>query len=261
MVIHEAGSDATQTISAASVLGLHGSFIVHATASGYMDNEGWRLAAEILVKHGGATADHPLFPFYDAHDSHWDPFALTRLRTNHIYPSFLVSNNSTNDQAADMGINASLAAHFDNALDTWTYSHPGEAVDVLVFNVVFTTAWFSFTLNPATPGIIQRAFYKSGWFPLRMPDAANVAAGQLLEQARAGQKWDSGTLESLKSAFRGMGGDKDKMKLKKAEFMPCIASLIAVRIAVPSSGQMPAEAEETVASPAPSPVNSDSEDD
>ena len=86
-------------------------------------------------------------------------------------------------------------------------------------------------------------------------------ATTVLDLARAGQKWDSGTLESLKSAFRGMGGDKDKMKLKKAEFMPCIASLIAVRIAVPSSGQMPAEGEETVASPAPSPVNSDTEDD
>ncbi len=87
-------------------------------------------------------------------------------------------------------------------------------------------------------------------------------AESVLALARAGRQWDSGTLDVLKSAFRGMAGDKEKLKLKKAEFMPCIIALVSDRIALPSSAQLPpAAGSEEVDSPVASPICSDAEED
>ena len=45
---------------------------------------------------------------------------MAHMMRNHIYVTFLISNNSVNDQPADMGQNASLKSHYDSAMDTWT---------------------------------------------------------------------------------------------------------------------------------------------
>ena len=219
IVIHEAGSETTNTITAASVLGLSKDFIPHATASGYMDNEGWRMAADILVKYGRAALSHPLYPKIDAFDAHWDPFAMDHFKRNYIYPMFLTSNNSTNDQPHDMGSNSALAAHYDTAMDNWSYNHPGQAVDVLVFNVVLSNAWAAFASHRDTPGIIQRSFCKAGWFPLRVAEGSAVDAGQLLEQhamiaAPTKAEFASGKRNAC-MAFALAQDDTDRAKLQK----------------------------------------------
>jgi hypothetical protein len=90
------------------------------------------------------------------------------------------------------------------------------------------------------------------------------AAEKVLTLARANEKWDGSTQEELKKAFRGMGGDREKAKLKKVDFMPHMIALVAARIAqpapAPGQGGQDAESEPQQSEPS-SPARSSMDED
>mmetsp|Transcript_3316 Transcript_3316/g.7611 ORF Transcript_3316/g.7611 Transcript_3316/m.7611 type:complete len:215 (+) Transcript_3316:1524-2168(+) len=92
VLVHKGGT-ATHTPSV-FLQGVPPDWTVHNTASGYMDQEGFKLVAHSFVQHSGASPSNPQFIFLDGHESHWCAAAIVFLKENNVHMFFLKSNDS-----------------------------------------------------------------------------------------------------------------------------------------------------------------------
>lgn len=145
IVVHQGGSDTE--MPAKFLYGLPENWSVHNTSSGYMDKSGFYICVEALVLHirnRDGNNDQHQFVFLDGHDSHWDVSALELAEENNIHIFFLKSNDSINDQPADMGANAMLEKYYQAAMAAWRRRFVSTKFNPMFMNEVLVTAFNEF---------------------------------------------------------------------------------------------------------------------
>ena len=144
-IVHQGGSDTE--IPAKFMHGLTDDWRVHNTASGYMDKRGFYHCIESLVNYirerDGNNDEHQ-FVFLDGHDSHWLADALKLAKENNIHVFFLKSNDSINDQPADMGANAKLEKYYQSSMAAWRRKYVSTPFTPMFMNEVLVTAFKEF---------------------------------------------------------------------------------------------------------------------
>ena len=119
-VVHQGGTE--RDLPAKFTWGLPDDWTLHNTSSGYMDRSGFYYCVASLVryirKRDGHNNQHQ-FVFIDGHDSHFSSDAIDLAAENNIHVFFLKSNDSINDQPADMGANAILEKHYQLTMHYW----------------------------------------------------------------------------------------------------------------------------------------------
>jgi hypothetical protein len=167
VIIHQGGSETEFTAFFTS--GLPADWGVHATPSGYMDKEAFKIVADMFVRDSGACVGNPQFWFIDGHESHWDAVTLQWLQGRHVYCLFLKSNDSITDQANDNGPNCSFRSKYSTRYGDWLFAYPGVKYNPAFFNVVVVQAWSDFVDDPHTKPMIVSAFKKCRIHPLVDP--------------------------------------------------------------------------------------------
>ena len=81
------------------------------------------------------------FVFIDVHDSHFSSEAIDLAAENNIHVFFLKSNDSINDQPADMGANAILEKHYQLTMHYWKRKYAMTPFTVFYMNEVLVTAF------------------------------------------------------------------------------------------------------------------------
>ena len=116
-VVHQGGKD--DELPARFTWGLPDDWTIHNTSSGYMDRTGFYYCIDSLVRYirdrDGNNNQHQ-FIFIDGHDSHFSSHAIDYATEINIHVFFFKSNDSINDQPADMGANAILEKHYQQAM-------------------------------------------------------------------------------------------------------------------------------------------------
>lgn len=92
------------------VLNLPEDWCVHCSPSGYMDRDGWLKVNRHFKKYCGPK--RPLYQYYDAHDSHWDPDALQEMYDDLIFPTFFNAHDSDRKNMGDNGNNAQVLMEY-----------------------------------------------------------------------------------------------------------------------------------------------------
>jgi hypothetical protein len=89
------------------------------------------------------------------------------LKENHIHMFFLKSNDLSNDQPNDLGINAKFKSYYNDCLADW-YETTGSVVGYTraFFNTVVKRAWELFRSDPDLERVVKKAFEKARLFPL-----------------------------------------------------------------------------------------------
>jgi hypothetical protein len=85
--------------------------------SGYMTKDNFMATARHLVEM--LPNIRPYILYLDGHESHWCKEALDYLADNAIFPCFLRSQNSENDQPNDNGANSGLKADYGEEMEIW----------------------------------------------------------------------------------------------------------------------------------------------
>jgi hypothetical protein len=116
-VVHEGGE-----LAALFAMHLPSDWCIHAAPSGYMDRDGWFKIAHHFLRWCGPK--RPLYLFFDAHDSHWDPDALKLWLDNQIHTFFTKSHGSDEDCINDNGLNAK----WHSIIETMDAQEPGHHV-------------------------------------------------------------------------------------------------------------------------------------
>lgn len=163
-VVHQGASTTTLPLSFAKNLMDDG--VIHASPSGYMDQDGFRKFAVHFVAFSGAKPGNFQYLYLDGHESHWDSEALAYLLNNSVRPMFLKSNDSINDQPNDNGMNSRLRSVYNLELEQWKLEHMSMALTPPRFNTVFASAWKKYISDPSLPALIVRAFAKTGIWPM-----------------------------------------------------------------------------------------------
>ena len=144
-IVHEGGTETT--IPATFIQYIPDDWSVCNTKSGYMDRPAFTHCMESLVnyinKRDGNNNEHQ-FVFLDGHDSHFSHQALEYAEKNNVHIFFLKSNDSINDQPADMGPNAMLHSHYNKSLLAWERRYDPKIFNKMFFNMVLVNAYESF---------------------------------------------------------------------------------------------------------------------
>lgn len=147
VVVHQGGTE--NEIPAKFTDGLPADWRVCNTSSGYMDKNGFYHCIESLVEYikkarddDGNDQHH--FIFLDGHDSHFSHSALQLAEENNIHIFFLKSNDSINDQPADMGANAIFEKYYQAAMQEWRRKYVVTPFNVQFMNEVLVTAYTAF---------------------------------------------------------------------------------------------------------------------
>ena len=142
-------------------------WIIHLTESGYMDRDGYFKVITMFAKFSGATETNPQFLYQDAHDSHWDPDALSFAAANHVYVFFLKAQNSEEDQPLDNGPNCLLKRMYSIVLAEWIEKYSINPLNYMWFNKIISDAWCRFL--PISSQVIINSFRKTRLHPLAEP--------------------------------------------------------------------------------------------
>ena len=147
MVIHKGGTTTGTTMPGHISMNLPPNFIVSETPSGYMTQPEFEKAILQLHEYRKKQKrEHiPSFFFMDAHDSHWGSVGLDFCLKHNIFPFFLRSNNSTEDQPNDNGSNAVVQAAYTKAQLRWRKKYPGVPFSKPYQNMVISDMWKAMT--------------------------------------------------------------------------------------------------------------------
>jgi hypothetical protein len=144
-VVHQGG---TETHFPTRFLhGLPNSWTSHNTPSGYMDKSGFYLcvlALVLYIRERDGDNLKPQFVFLDGFDGHFSADALDLAHANNIHIFFLKSNDSINDQPADMGANAMIEKYFQLAMLDWKEKFAMTPFTPMFMNEVLVTAYNAF---------------------------------------------------------------------------------------------------------------------
>ena len=134
-------------MSAKCTWAMPGDGSVHSTPSGYMDRNGFYYCVASLVRHlrdRDGNNNQAQFIFIDGHDSHFSSHAIDYAAENNIHVFFLKSNDSINDQPADMGANSILEKHYQVAMHLWRNKHLTTPFTPYWMNEVLVAAYTAF---------------------------------------------------------------------------------------------------------------------
>ena len=96
------------------------------------------------IRHRDGNNNQHQFVFLDGHDSHWFVDALELAKRNNIHIFFLKSNDSINDQPADMGANAMLEKYYNAAMAAWRRRYVSVKFNPMFMNEVLVSAFNEF---------------------------------------------------------------------------------------------------------------------
>ena len=102
---------------------LRSDWLVHNTASEYMDRDGWMKAMSIFSMTCGASKLNPQVLFFDGRGRHFDERATHLLQYHHISPFILKAGNSTNDHPNDNGTKLKLKRYYSIEKVKWNRHH------------------------------------------------------------------------------------------------------------------------------------------
>ena len=173
---------------------------VSCSPSGYTDQICFFAYARHFVAQTKPHKDNVLFLFIDGHDSHWSPEALSYLRDNYVYPMFLKSNNSINDQPSDMGPNAKWKSCYGDAYQEFRVQYPTVPMTPDWQNRVLVNAWYKFKNDKNLASTITKAWAKSNLFPMVDPLKEDTKRLAMLAATQTSDTTDFNLLKRIYTA-------------------------------------------------------------
>lgn len=101
--------------------------------------------------------------FLDGYDAHFST-VLDEMKESHIYVFFLRSNNSSNDQPNDCGLNGFVEGKYNNKMSLEKACRPGLPITHGMVNTALMHAWRE--AKKSAGSIIVNSFRVSGICPL-----------------------------------------------------------------------------------------------
>jgi len=129
------------------------SWMVRQSVSGYMTKLIWQDTAVHLIN--TLPRRRPYVLYIDGYGAHWDALALQTLLDSGIYPTFLRSQNSENDQPNDNGPNARLKGIYAGEVATFMAADPSRRVQR------FQPAHFNHCFKEGVGSILVRTLFRN----------------------------------------------------------------------------------------------------
>ena len=135
------------------------------TESGYLDGEGFKEVANMLVGHmqqAGSTAG---VSYLDGYHHHFNADAHQYMFEKGLHNRFLRSQASIADQPLDNGVNAMFKKYYDEAYQMWLMRHPGVPITPAHQNRILAVAWVNLQSDPNLKDVIIRSWAKTHLYP------------------------------------------------------------------------------------------------
>ena len=163
IIIHKGGGAGVRGDFA---LNLDPTFRLSRSPSGYATRDDMRLVAAVQAQCWPVSDGHEKITYFDGADGHHDATAQEYLLNHGYHPRFLRSHASTDCQPLDLGVNALVAAAYDEEYAMFQFTNPTEPLTPPIFNRLFTAAFNKVKNDPDTAGVIVRSFARAGLYPL-----------------------------------------------------------------------------------------------
>lgn len=164
LIVHKGGTDTS--LRGDFVIGLHPSFMVTCTKSGYIDKGGFRAFCSMLMRESNAGPNNGKLLYLDGYDAHFDYEAWKCMFEKYLRLRFLKAMGSAHDAPLDLGYNAIFKIEYDFAYYRWSRRNPQIAITPAAFNEVVTEAYFAAKARINRVQAIKKSFLITQLCPL-----------------------------------------------------------------------------------------------